>query len=153
MKYRQTGTGPGDGIGTTKTKDGNLLGDERAVYITGASEAMIYRRRLKDILAGMLAANPTLQKIHKGEPIAESELKTLTSTILTATPASAWRCSTSSTVAQPINCTSPCAKSSAWMPMPSRNTSNSSSRPSSLTAQQVRFMNLLKNYIASTAAS
>lgn len=69
MKYRQTGTGPGDGIGTTKTKDGNLLGDERAVYITGASEAMIYRRRLKDILAGMLAANPTLQKSTRASPL------------------------------------------------------------------------------------
>lgn len=47
---------------------------------------MIYRRRLKDILDKMIQANPTLQKIHKGEPITEPELKTLTSTILTTHP-------------------------------------------------------------------
>ncbi|WP_240445827.1 hypothetical protein, partial [Pseudomonas aeruginosa] len=84
MKYRQTDTGPGYGVDTTRTADGNVQGEERVVYIAGANEAMIYRRRLKDILDGMLAANPTLQKIHKGEPIAEPELKTLTSTILTS---------------------------------------------------------------------
>src|SRR5690625_6049295 len=47
---------------------------------------MIYRKRQKDILDQMVATNPTLQKIRKGEPIAEPELKTLTSTILTSHP-------------------------------------------------------------------
>ena len=38
------------------------------------------------ILDKMLADNPILQKIHNGEPIAESDLKSLTSTILTTNP-------------------------------------------------------------------
>lgn len=54
--------------------------------IVGANEAMHYRRRLKGILDDMVADNPVLQKIQNNEPIAEVELKTLTSTILTSHP-------------------------------------------------------------------
>ena len=86
MKYRQTTGGGGYAMPSTTTGDGGVQVGVREVKIAGANEAMIYRRRLKDILDGMLAANPTLQKIHKGEPIAEAELKTLTSTILTSHP-------------------------------------------------------------------
>jgi type I restriction enzyme R subunit len=86
MKYRQTGSGGGYAMPTTKTGDTGLQLKEREVEIAGANEAMIYRRRLKNILEQMIAANPTLQKIRKGEPIAEPELKTLTSTILTSHP-------------------------------------------------------------------
>jgi type I restriction enzyme, R subunit len=86
MKYRQTVGGGMYATPTTKMSDTNIKEKERKVVIPGANEAMIYRRRLKDILDQMIAANPTLQKIRKGEPIAEAELKSLTSTILTSHP-------------------------------------------------------------------
>ncbi|MDH4654096.1 DEAD/DEAH box helicase family protein [Pseudomonas sp. BN606] len=86
MKYRKSGDGPLYNTPGTRTADSGVQEGEREVKIAGANEAMIYRRRLKDILDGMLAANPTLQKIHKGEPIAEHELDSLTSTILTTHP-------------------------------------------------------------------
>ena len=47
---------------------------------------MLYRKRLKTILDQMVADNVTLQKIHRGEPISEVDLETLTSTILTTNP-------------------------------------------------------------------
>ncbi|EOV6320641.1 DEAD/DEAH box helicase family protein [Vibrio parahaemolyticus] len=86
MKYRQTVGGGMYATPTTKMSDTNIKEKDRKVVIPGANEAMIYRRRLKDILDQMIAANPTLQKIRKGEPIAEAELKSLTSTILTSHP-------------------------------------------------------------------
>ncbi len=86
MKYRQPSAGAGYATSTTKTDDGEIRELDRELTIAGASEAMIYRRRLKGILEQMVSANPTLQKIRKGEVIAESELKTLASTILTSHP-------------------------------------------------------------------
>ena len=149
MKYRQTGSGPGYGIDTTKAKDDNLQGGERAVYITGANEAMIYRRRLKDILAGMLAANPTLQKIHKGEPIAESELKTLTSTILTSHPGVSLEVLNEfyGRTSDQLHLTVREIIGLDAQAIEEHFKSFLHAHPS-LTAQQVRFMNLLKNYIA-----
>ncbi|KDE40742.1 Type I restriction-modification system, restriction subunit R [Nitrincola lacisaponensis] len=86
MKYRQQKVGPGYEIASTRTGDAGVKEHERVVKISGASEAMMYRRRLKTILDNMVAENPTLQKIRKGESIAELELKSLTSTILTSHP-------------------------------------------------------------------
>ena len=86
MKYREKQTGPGYETGTTSTGDTGVEEETRKVVIAGASEALMYRRRLKDILASMIAANPVLQKIHNGEQIQDAEIKTLTSTILTAHP-------------------------------------------------------------------
>nr|WP_232473133.1 DEAD/DEAH box helicase family protein [Vibrio anguillarum] len=86
MKYRQSVGGGMYATPTTKIGDSNIKEKDRKVVIPGANEAMIYRRHLKDILDQMIAANPTLQKIRKGEPIAEAELKSLTSTILTSHP-------------------------------------------------------------------
>lgn len=121
----------------------------REPNIPGASEAMIYRRRLKDILAGMLAANPTLQKIHKGEPIAETELKTLTSTILTSHPGVSLEVlnefygrtadQLQLTVREIIGLDAHAIEEHFKQFLHAH---------PCLTAQQVRFMNLLKNYIA-----
>lgn len=86
MKYRQAKKGPGWEINTTRTGDTGVQETEREVKIAGANDAMLYRRRLKEILDKMVAANPTLQKIRQGEAIAEAELKTLASSILTSHP-------------------------------------------------------------------
>lgn len=149
MKYRQTDTGPGYGVDTTRTTDGNVQGEERVVYIAGANEAMIYRRRLKDILDGMLAANPTLQKIHKGEPIAEPELKTLTSTILTSHPGVSLEVLNEfyGRTANQLHLTVREIIGLDAQAIEEHFKSFLHAHPS-LTAQQVRFMNLLKNYIA-----
>ena len=149
MKYRQSGTGPGYDIGSTRTRDGNIQNNERQVYIAGANEAMIYRRRLKDILDAMLAANPTLQKIRQGEPIAEPELKTLTSTILTSHPGVSLEVLNEfyGRTADQLHLTvreiiglDPEAIEEHFKQFLHQHPN--------LTAQQVRFMNLLKNYIA-----
>ncbi len=149
MKYRQSGAGLGYGISSTRTSDGNIKINEREVQIAGANEAMIYRRRLKDILDGMLAANPTLQKIRQGQPIAESELKTLTSTILTSHPGVSLEVLNEfyGRTADQLHLTvreiiglDPEAIEEHFKQFLHRHPN--------LTAQQVRFMNLLKNYIA-----
>lgn len=149
MKFRQSGAGPGYGISSTRTSDDNIEVREREVQIAGANEAMIYRRRLKDILDGMLAANPTLQKIRQGQPIAESELKTLTSTILTSHPGVSLEVLNEfyGRTADQLHLTvreiiglDPEAIEEHFKQFLHRHPN--------LTAQQVRFMNLLKNYIA-----
>ncbi len=47
---------------------------------------LLYRRRLKAVLDSMLKDNPILQKVYKNEPLQYEELATLTSSILTANP-------------------------------------------------------------------
>jgi type I restriction enzyme R subunit len=87
MKYQQSGTtGPGLGTPSTRTADAGVKEQDSKVVLEGANEAMLYRRRLKTILDQMVSENITLQKIHKGEPISEVDLETLTSTILTTNP-------------------------------------------------------------------
>lgn len=87
MKYRQSSKGSGNyPTPTTRTADDGVEDKERKVKIAGANEAMQYRRKLKTILDGMIAENPVLQKIMNNQSIAEEELKTLTSTILTFNP-------------------------------------------------------------------
>ncbi|RMM55471.1 type I restriction enzyme, R subunit [Pseudomonas syringae] len=149
MKYRQSAATNGYGIATTKTKDDNILAEERSVYITGANEAMHYRRRLKEILDNMLAANPILQKIHKGEPIAEPELKTLTSTILTSHSGVSLDVLNEfyGRTAEQLHLTVREIIGLDTQAIEEHFKSFLHGHPS-LTAQQVSFMNLLKNYIA-----
>jgi type I restriction enzyme R subunit len=149
MKYRQTGSGGGYAMPSTSTGDDGLQVNEREVKIAGGNEAMIYRRRLKDILAGMLAANPTLQKIHKGEPIAETELKTLTSTILTSHPGVSLDVLNEfyGRTADQLHLTVREIIGLDAQAIEEHFKSFLHAHPS-LTAQQVRFMNLLQNYIA-----
>ncbi|WP_145156058.1 DEAD/DEAH box helicase family protein [Pseudomonas oryzihabitans] len=149
MKYRKSGGGLPYNTPGTRTADGGVQEAERVITIAGSNEAMIYRRRLKDILDGMLAANPTLQKIHKGEPIAEQELNSLTSTILTTHPgvslqvlnefygrtASELQLTVRELIGQDVHAIE-------------QHFARFLHTHPSLTAQQVRFMNLLKSYIA-----
>ena len=149
MKYRHAGTGLDYGTPSTRAGDDGLQISEREMKIAGASEAMIYRRRLKDILDGMLAANPTLQKIHKGEPIAEPELKTLTSTILTSHPGVSLEVLNEfyGRTADQLHLTVREIIGLDAQAIEEHFKGFLHAHPT-LTAQQVRFMNLLKNYIA-----
>lgn len=153
MKYRKTQSGGMYTTPTTKTEDGEVQEAERKVVIAGASEAMIYRRRLKSILDEMVAANPILQKIRQGELIQESELQTLTSTILTAHPG------VSLTVlnefygrtADQLYITIRELIGLDAQAVETHFTSFLHAHPT-LTAQQVQFINLLKNFIAQHGA-
>ncbi|WP_345774638.1 DEAD/DEAH box helicase family protein [Pseudomonas shahriarae] len=150
MKYRQAGGGGGSyAMPATRAGDTGLQVKEREVTFAGANEMMIYRRRFKDILAAMLAANPTLQKIHKGEPIAESELKTLTSTILTSHPGVSLDLLNDfyGRTADQLHLTVREIIGLDPQAIELHFQSFLHAHPG-LTAQQVRFMNLLKNYIA-----
>ncbi|MCK0536687.1 DEAD/DEAH box helicase family protein [Alcanivorax sp. CY1518] len=150
MKYRSGGGGGGlYETRRTKTADGGVKRFVREMRIAGANEAMLYRRRLKDILDAMVAGNPTLQKIHQGQPIAESELKTLTSTILTSHPGVSLEVLNEfyGRTADQLHLTvreiiglDPEAVEEHFKQFLHQHPN--------LTAQQVRFMNLLKNYIA-----
>ncbi|HHG4670967.1 TPA: DEAD/DEAH box helicase family protein [Pseudomonas aeruginosa] len=149
MKYRKSGEGPTYTTPGTRTADGGVQEAERQIKIAGANEAMIYRRRLKDILDGMLAANPTLQKIHKGEPIAEQELNSLTSTILTTHPGVSLQVLNEfyGRTASELQLTVRELIGLDLQAIEQHFAQFLHSHPS-LTAQQVRFMNLLKSYIA-----
>ncbi|WP_276784155.1 DEAD/DEAH box helicase family protein [Thalassolituus oleivorans] len=149
MKYRQQATPPGYETATTRTGDGGVREVDREVKIAGANEAMLYRRKLKDILEQMIEANPTLQKIRKGDIIAEFELKSLTSTILTSHPGVSLDVLNDfyGRTADQLHLTvreiiglDPQAIEEHFK--------NFLHAHPTLTAQQVRFMNLLKNYIA-----
>ena len=149
MKYRQSGGGGDYATPSTSTSDTGMELNDRVVKIAGANEAMIYRRRLKGILDDMLAANPTLQKIHRGEPIAEPELKTLTSTILTSHPGVSLQVLNEfyGRTAEQLHLTVREIIGLDPQAIEEHFKSFLHAHPS-LTAQQVRFMNLLKNYIA-----
>lgn len=85
MKYQQGG-GETEYTPTTSTQDGKVQQQDRPYKVLGADEALIYRRRVKEILDGMIQANPTLQKIQQGQAVLEHELTSLTSAILTTHP-------------------------------------------------------------------
>ncbi|MEZ5534053.1 MAG: DEAD/DEAH box helicase family protein [Thiolinea sp.] len=149
MKYRQSGTGPGYATPNTRTEDLGVREDDRKVTIAGANEAMIYRRRLKDILDEMIADNPVLQKIRNNEPIAAVELKTLTSTILTSNPGvdlDVLNEFYGRTAAQ-LDITLRELIGLKPEAVEQQFTAFLHQHPE-LTAQQVQFMNMLKNYIA-----
>ncbi len=149
MKYRRQGTEPGYETAKTKTDDTGIRETDREVRIAGANEAMIYRRRLKEILDNMVTANPTLQKIHKGEAIAESELKSLTSTILTSHPGVSLEVLNDfyGRTAEQLHLTVRELIGIDPQAIEEHFKGFLHAHPT-LTAQQVRFMNLLKNYIA-----
>lgn len=150
MKYRRQGTEPGYQTPTTQTPDGNIKIEERKDAISEKNKAMLlYRLRLKDILDTMLQNNPVLQKIHRGEPVAASELDSLTSTILTSHPGVSLDVLNEfyERTAEQLHLTireiiglNPTAIEAHFTELLHNH--------GSLTAQQVRFMNLLKNHIA-----
>ena len=149
MKYRQTGDSVSYGTPTTKTKDGGVQEVERVVKIVGANEALLYRRRLKTVLDGMIADNPLLQKIRKGEAIATAELQMLTSTILTSHPGVSLDVLNEfyGRTAEQLQDTLRELVGLDVQAVEQHFTTFLHQHPT-LTAQQVRFMNLLKNYIA-----
>ncbi|MCP4430320.1 MAG: restriction endonuclease subunit R, partial [Gammaproteobacteria bacterium] len=149
MKYRRSGGEPGDGTQTTGTKDGAIKDIVRTVYISGEAEALQYRRRLKTILDDMLADNPVLQKIYNDEPYQVDELKTLTSTILTSNPGVNLEVLNQfyGRTADQLHETIRELVGMDPLAVEAHFTDFLHKHPS-LTAQQVRFMNLLKNHIA-----
>lgn len=149
MKYRQTGSGGVYATLVTKAGDTGVQETNRDVKIAGANEAMMYRRRLKNILDAMIDANPTLQKIRKGDAIAEQELKTLTSTILTSHPGVNLELLNEfyGRTADQLHLTVRELVGLDPQAIEAHFQSFLHAHPS-LTAKQVQFMNLLKNYIA-----
>ncbi len=86
MKYRQSAAGLAQATPTTGTSDGGVQETERKVSLGSEAEAAQYRRKAKAVLEEMIAGNPVLQKIREGQPVRPDELSTLTSTILTSHP-------------------------------------------------------------------
>ena len=87
MRYRRIETPPPGANVTGVEEDSDAIYHvERKVVLAGETEAIHYRNRLKAILDEMLDSNPVLQKLYRGEAIAANELDTLTSTILTTHP-------------------------------------------------------------------
>ncbi len=148
MKYRQQTTGPSYETATTGTNDTGLETREREVKIAGANDAMLYRRRLKDILDGMVGASPTLQKIRKGETIKEAELKSLTSTILANHPGVSLEVLNNfyGRTADQLHITI-CEIIGLDPQAIEEHFKDFLHTHPALTAKQVQFMNLLKNYI------
>ncbi len=149
MKYRQTNSGGVYSMPTTKTGDSGLHDKEREIIIAGANEAMLYRRRLKNILDQMISVNPTLQKIRIGESITELELKTLTSTILTSNPGVSLEVLNEfyGRTANQLHLTLREIIGLEPQAIEDHFKGFLHTHPT-LTAKQVSFMNLLKNYIA-----
>ncbi len=86
MKYKKSSTVEYFSTPSTSTADTNQICEERVVVIGSNSDAVAYRKRLKDILEQMLATDPVLQKLHRNEAVTQDELTSLTSTILTQHP-------------------------------------------------------------------
>ena len=149
MKYRQSGGGGIYSTPTTKTRDGAIQVNERKVVIAGADEAMSYRRRLKDVLDNLVAENPILQKIHAGKTVSSEELVSLTSTILTTNPGVDLNTLNEfyGRKADELHVTIRELIGLDPQAIESHFKAFLHSHPD-LTARQVQFMNLLKNYIA-----
>jgi len=149
MKYKQSRGQEGYATPTTKTEDGGIKSADRKVVIAGSDEALIYRRRLKSILDEMIGSNPILQKIRNSEPIKEAELMTLTSTILTSHPGVSLSVLNEfyGRTANQLDITIRELVGLDAHAIESHFSSFLHSHPK-LTAKQVQFMNLLKNFIA-----
>ena len=149
MKYRQTGGSVAYAIPTTRTADGNIYEAVHEVKIAGANEALHYRLSLKKALDDMIADNPILQKLRDGQSIASHELRTLTSTILTTHPGVNLEVLNDfyGRTADELHLTLQELIGLDLQAVERQFTSFLHTHPQ-LTAQQVRFMNLLKRYIA-----
>ncbi|EIJ41339.1 helicase, type I site-specific restriction-modification system restriction subunit [Beggiatoa alba B18LD] len=86
MKYSQATPSSSFSIPSTSTADAGIEEVEREMQIIGADQAQLYQAKLKKILKEMAKNNPALQKIRNNEPINETDLKMLTSTLLTTHP-------------------------------------------------------------------
>ena len=150
MKYRSSGSGPGTEVGTTSIKDGDdIRYIERQNILSSQTEAMQYRRKIKKVLDNMLATNPVLQKIHNNRSVPESELKTLTSTILAEHPGVDLKTLNQfyGRTARDLNITIKEIIGIDPQVIEQHFTAFLHSHPR-LTHQQVQFMNLLKQYLS-----
>ncbi|MDN7125664.1 DEAD/DEAH box helicase family protein [Pseudidiomarina sp. 1APP75-32.1] len=149
MKYRKPGGNHALGTSRTKTQDGGVERSEREAPIGQYNEALLYRRRLKAILKRMVAQNPTLKKIRDDQPITEAELKMLTSTILTNNPGVSLEVLNEfyGRTADQLHLTLRELVGLDAKAVDEHFAKFLREHPT-LTAQQVTFLNLLKNYIA-----
>ncbi|WP_417315928.1 DEAD/DEAH box helicase family protein [Cycloclasticus pugetii] len=86
MKFRQSDTSGGYEPLKTRTQDGELRSEVREHKLYTRDEANAYRRRVKELLDQLVSSNPVLQKIKAHEKVSKDDLKNLTSTILTSYP-------------------------------------------------------------------
>lgn len=149
MKYRRSNTGSNLETPTTQVNDTGIQEVTRTIKTIQANEAIAYRRRLKEILGKMVAENPTLQKIRRGEGIAEREIQTLTSIILTSHPGVSLDVLNEfyGRTADQLQLTLRELVGIDPRAIEQHFTEFLHQHPE-LTAKQVRFMNLLKGYIA-----
>lgn len=149
MKYRRTITEPIAATPTTTIQDSELQEIATPVRILEKTEAMEYRRRLKNILTEMIKQSPTLQKIYQGETITETELQTLTSTILTTHPNVSLELLNQfyGRTAKQLQLTIKELVGLDPQKIEQHFTDFLHQHPQ-LTAKQVQFLNLLKNYLA-----
>jgi type I restriction enzyme R subunit len=116
--------------------------------LTG-TEAIAYKFKLKVILQDLLESSATLQQIHKGQPVTDAELQQLTSLVLTQNPGvdlatlQAFFPDTAGNLHLAIR-----ALIGLDPEKVEQNFTEFLHRHAQLTALQVRFLNLLKSYIA-----
>ncbi|MFG0748272.1 type I restriction endonuclease subunit R [Acinetobacter ursingii] len=87
MQFKQAGNTIGGvwATPTTTTSDGEVQTVEKQVKLSN-NEAMLYRKKVKEILDQMIESNSVLQKIRQQQPVEEGELQMLTSTVLSEHP-------------------------------------------------------------------
>jgi type I restriction enzyme R subunit len=86
MKYQQGG-GPGSNIKQIDVVEDKEKIEEYDVKINlKGTEAIAYRFKIKTILDDLLDSSITLQKIHNGQPVTDIELQQLSSLVLTQNP-------------------------------------------------------------------
>ena len=149
MKYRQTDTSAGRDPLKTRTQDGELKTEVREHKLYTKDEVSVYRRRAKELLDSMITSNAILQKIKAHEPVSEDDLKNLTSTILTSHPTVSLDTLNKfyGRTADQLHIT--LQELVGLEPEKvSEHFTDFVHRHPNLTAQQVRFMDLLKTYIA-----
>jgi type I restriction enzyme R subunit len=150
MKYQRGIGGPGEGvkqIDVIEQRDGIYAVDIKP-NLTG-TEAIAYKFKIKVILQDLLESSTTLQKIHKGLPVTDAELQQLTSLVLTQNPGvdlatlQAFFPDTAGNLHLAIR-----ALIGLDPEKVEQNFTAFLHRHPHLTALQVRFLNLLKSYIA-----
>lgn len=149
MKHHQSTRSISYATPTTSTLDSDIRATDRVVKIAGTDEALLYRRRLKTILDGMIANHPVLQRIRQHQPIDARDLKALVSTILTNHPGVSLEVLNSfyGRTAEQLDETLRELIGLDVQAVETHFTTFLHQHPQ-LTAKQVQFMNLLKNYIA-----
>lgn len=68
------------------TEDISKIEFARHIPKLEGTELVAYRQRVEQVLTSLFEANPTLRKIRRGEPVAETDLQSLVSLVLTQHP-------------------------------------------------------------------